>query len=435
MIIMKIYLLVIGVFYCCIPIFAQNKIKNYSFQDLEAHRFNGVNANGDLFNWGLPDVKGKLTIIDFWNKSCSSCLTGMPKIHKLSVQFKDQLNVMTVTEDSREDVLKTFSRLRDGDYEFKLPTLYGDSIFKNVFGFNAVPYMVWIDHEGQFLASTNSDVVNADIIREVLNGNMANLNKHAILNKKQFYQKNVLSISNVDSFKSRPLIDIQIAAYNSSKSAIKQFNGKGKDAYSFSVLNETLYQLIKNNLFGEHDSVTRVFSDDFKNKRMLVSDRIRRRFLNDWEIAKMTGLARLKAIEDNNFCMSIISDKKIPLESRKKLVIQALESYFDISIKRTRRAVNVLTLSEVPDMDDKVVAIKDSFRESRYSSVSELIQFLNGFYPDLPIVQLGDEKLRVKKLNVLSDTKMSSAKFLDYLTKAGFVFIPEKKMLEVIVVD
>ncbi|MBS1666358.1 MAG: redoxin domain-containing protein [Bacteroidetes bacterium] len=112
------------------------------------------------------DYKGKLVIIDFWNRWCGSCIEAFPKMEKLQKEFGDKIKILLVTTDKKEEVGKLFKR-------FKIPELtilYGDTILNSMFPHIAVPHHVWINPNGRIQFITDGYNATTQNISKVLEG-------------------------------------------------------------------------------------------------------------------------------------------------------------------------------------------------------------------------------------------------------------------------
>ncbi|MGS2765323.1 TlpA family protein disulfide reductase [Sinomicrobium sp. M5D2P9] len=118
----------------------------------------------------LEDFKGKPLILDFWTRSCRSCIASFPKVNWLQEQFGDQVRFMLV---SREDgknkgVREVYERFRKR-YKLNLPVSYTAELFDK-FGVTTVPHVVWIDGEGVVKAITSGAQVKAENIQDFIAG-------------------------------------------------------------------------------------------------------------------------------------------------------------------------------------------------------------------------------------------------------------------------
>lgn len=124
----------------------------------------------------LNDYKGKLIIIDFWNRWCGSCIEAFPKMEKLQHEFGDKIKILLVTSDKNEEVAKLFKR-------FKQPSLTiisNDSILNSMFPHASVPHHVWINPDGCIQFITDGYNATAQNVSKVLDGKDVQLPiKHA----------------------------------------------------------------------------------------------------------------------------------------------------------------------------------------------------------------------------------------------------------------
>lgn len=115
----------------------------------------------------LSDYKGKLLILDFWATWCSPCVASFPKLDSLDKAYGDDLAILPVTYQSKEEVEKLFSkmaRLKD----IKKPMIYGDDNLRSIFPHNSLPYYVWIDQEGKVVAFTSGEEINSENLEKAI---------------------------------------------------------------------------------------------------------------------------------------------------------------------------------------------------------------------------------------------------------------------------
>lgn len=103
---------------------------------------NVFNAPGTSIS--LKDYKGKLIILDFWNKWCSACVSSFPEMEKIQRKFDGKLKIILVTTDSNTDLVKLFKKVKMPS----LPIATDDTLLKHLFPHITVPHHVWINQEG-----------------------------------------------------------------------------------------------------------------------------------------------------------------------------------------------------------------------------------------------------------------------------------------------
>lgn len=122
----------------------------------------------------LDDLRGKLVILDFWSVHCSACIQEMPEMQAYQEKFKDRIQVLLVTSDSKAEIEKLHnnSKLFAG---IKLPVVYEDHALSKLFPYTAYGLHVWIDKFGIVRYRTNSGSYTASDIADFLDGNRLSL--------------------------------------------------------------------------------------------------------------------------------------------------------------------------------------------------------------------------------------------------------------------
>lgn len=122
----------------------------------------------------LDEFKGKIVILDFWNKYCSACIRAFPKMTQLQEKFGDKIQVLLVTVNSKEELSYLFQH-SPNVINNKLPMVLEDTILSKMFPHTAEPYLVWLNEEGKVVATTGGEEATADNIQAVLDGNSTTL--------------------------------------------------------------------------------------------------------------------------------------------------------------------------------------------------------------------------------------------------------------------
>jgi thiol-disulfide isomerase/thioredoxin len=136
---------------------------------MEKITFNNVrNYPGGKAN--LSDFKGKSIIIDFWNKTCSSCIAGFPHLEKIQKQFSEDLQVLLVTHNQAGELEQLFKQSTIVK-NTKLPIVMGEKIlFKELFPHFREPYQIWIDKSGIIKAKTTGLSASIENIQDLIGG-------------------------------------------------------------------------------------------------------------------------------------------------------------------------------------------------------------------------------------------------------------------------
>lgn len=117
----------------------------------------------------LSDFKGKLIILDFWSSGCKVCIGAFPKMEKLQNEFKDKIQVLAVTKESRGSIQWLFER-SDIVKNTTLTLALGDKELNQLFPHKAEPFHVWIDKDRIIRAMTTGRNATSENIRDFLDG-------------------------------------------------------------------------------------------------------------------------------------------------------------------------------------------------------------------------------------------------------------------------
>jgi thiol-disulfide isomerase/thioredoxin len=132
------------VLYSVARCFAQQGVEKFNIGDTLPDLWLGMLYDSDE-QLKLSNFEDKLIILDFWNTSCGSCIRAMPKLDSIQKKFKNRLQILTVTENSKEEVSKLFSKVKIR--KPSLPMLVSDRLLHRYFPHTTVPHHVWIDNK------------------------------------------------------------------------------------------------------------------------------------------------------------------------------------------------------------------------------------------------------------------------------------------------
>ena len=119
----------------------------------------------------LPQLKGKLVILDFWATWCGSCIREFPKMQQLQQQYKGKMQIFMVDADTSESdshvsTFLTRRKERTGE-SFTLPYALHNDVGL-YFPLKEIPHYVWINRFGKLAGITNAEDVSAANIEKFL---------------------------------------------------------------------------------------------------------------------------------------------------------------------------------------------------------------------------------------------------------------------------
>lgn len=116
----------------------------------------------------LNDFKGKYLILDFWAKTCGTCINSFPHTDKIQKQFKDKLVILPVgAADKQGQIKPMFKRIREHQ-GLDLPCAFDSVIIFKFVPDRVVPNLVWIDKNGIVKAVTGPEDINSENIRNFI---------------------------------------------------------------------------------------------------------------------------------------------------------------------------------------------------------------------------------------------------------------------------
>ncbi|MCO5947932.1 TlpA family protein disulfide reductase [Mucilaginibacter flavidus] len=147
----------------------KNKGRYYHVGDILPDSSYAITNYHGKTNIKLADIKKKLLILDMWNINCAGCIEAMPELEKLQEKFGNQVQIIMVTRDSREQVelLKKHVKIVR---ETKLPFITGENVLGSLFEYDQVPTQVWIDESGFVKYITKTPIASERHIRDFLSG-------------------------------------------------------------------------------------------------------------------------------------------------------------------------------------------------------------------------------------------------------------------------
>ncbi|MFM7056274.1 MAG: thioredoxin-like domain-containing protein [Planctomycetota bacterium] len=133
----------------------------------------------------VPDLKGKIVLLDFWTYCCINCMHILPDLKYLEEKYADQLVVIGV-HSAKFDNERDAKNIRDAiqRYEIEHPVVNdNEMLIWRKFGTRAWPTVALIDPEGRYCGSQSGEG-NRELLDLVI-GKMVTYHRHlGTLNEK-----------------------------------------------------------------------------------------------------------------------------------------------------------------------------------------------------------------------------------------------------------
>lgn len=153
---------------CCVAsVYAQHRLERGSeIPDLPAMPI--LHYNNSTYEYSGSE--GKVTILDFFDTYCSSCIRSMPRLQQLQKEMGDKLELIMVTWQDKETIEKFYaSNAFLKDKEVVLPTVVSDTLLRKYFPHQSVPHSIWI-YNNKLMSASFSDFINKSNIESLLGG-------------------------------------------------------------------------------------------------------------------------------------------------------------------------------------------------------------------------------------------------------------------------
>jgi thiol-disulfide isomerase/thioredoxin len=119
----------------------------------------------------LTQLQGKIVLLEFWATWCGACLTAMPHLQALQKKYNDNLQVITITDESTARV-RQYLAARPANVWFAIDTARA---LARAYPHQLLPHTVLIDANGNVIDNTLPEQVTTMAIDSLLRGQTVHL--------------------------------------------------------------------------------------------------------------------------------------------------------------------------------------------------------------------------------------------------------------------
>ncbi len=314
----------------------------------------GPMLNAPVKTASLDQLRGKLVLIEFWATWCSPCLEAMPHLNKLQTRHANQLQVVTVTDESPQ---------RIGQFLAKRPSNLWVAIdssrsLTNIFPHHVIPHTILIGPDGRFIAQTRPGAVTDALIDSLWRGQGVHLPEKV---------DNPLTLAEImrtyfdaaDTVKSRFMMQAQI---------------KGAPGVQMTHANDPVFRNRRITCINlPLTTLYRIAYGDFPYKRTIDK----------------TG----STDESPVYCLDLIVASK---EQLHPTLQRELASRFDVQtrIEAQQKEVNVLRITDPvkfarisrSQSEERTFSARRGSTDQKAATMADLADYLETYGPDKPIV-------------------------------------------------
>lgn len=439
------------ILFACTNSIAQTNKTLYIIKGQTAPNFPLLLFNGETQQkTHLYDIKKKLILLDIWGVNCTMCIKAMPHLLELQQKLKDDVQIILVTKNTKEEVDDLWEKLKGHipqtiiDAYQQLPSVLSDTIITRTIPANGLPTQVWIDSSYTLRAVTNSSTTTMENMQAFVTNKKTHLNEQGtkkidISNPLSWLDKDSGFLDQLESY-SFIFSRINHSGIGDRMVVAKKDSTTGK-IVSFSSVNAPLADLYKLAYFKFRFAGVGIADD-----KLLLNVRDSRKFR--WE----TDYSKFYDWADTSLYCFAIKVKPGDADRIQILMRNLLDSYFHYQSKMEVRRVKCLVLKRIStedklkttakntmyefsvDTKGSFLVLKNQPMELLFSRLETLVHFRDSF---MPFFDQTGYKQNIDIILPWSDNldEVSYEKVKKTLNRYGLDIAEEYKNLEMLVIS
>lgn len=385
---------------------------------------------------GLTDFKGKILILDFWNRGCTSCIDSWPKLMKLQEKFKDNIQILLVNDLDDEATIRALIKRWSKTFEMQmtLPTAYQDKVVNAMFPHQSVPHLVWIDQVGTVKYISMAQFLNHETIENMILGKEMDIRQKNDVQVPVKWSRPLFI--NGNGGPEEDVLSRTVIRNNILNQMGVFLAGKVKDANaSYAVISNTTVVDMFRMLYGKG-------VDRIGNQLRVPYSQV---ILKAADTTKLVNKVNDAVRPENFYTIQFTAEKVFSTEKLKDILKSDLQRYFELKVSRekVKKTCLVVSRSEFPVTAYKegaqVLNTNDGMLKLNAVTLQELLNALIGrigYYSGLSYPIVNESGFTDKLGNIEIDTNIQDWKKLSYaLSKHGFIFSLQEREIEALVIS